>query len=153
IGIHPTGSQDPYALRRQATGIVQIMLAEAWPLTLEELFNFGLVIFSDHNLMRENEQEVIKELGQFFHLRLKNRLQEEGIRYDIVEASLLGYTNTKLSSLFVKAHLLVQEVEKETFKPLVEAFTRVKNLADKLEQEVEEVRQDLFTGDAELHLL
>ena len=151
IGIHPTGSQDPYALRRQATGIVQIILANGWPLTIEQLLDLGLAILKDRNLVKEDEQTVRKELIEFFKLRIKNRLQEEGIRYDIIEASLHNFAQIELPSLLAKAHVLEEETEKDSFKPLVEAFNRVNNLVQKLDKEVEP-QETLFTEEAERNL-
>lgn len=149
IGIQPTGSQDPYALRRQATGIVQIILAENWPITLAQLFSLTLSVLRQANLLKEDEQKIIRDLEQFFFLRLKNKLQEEGIRYDLIEAVLVDYANTSLVAIVTKANLLMKEMKKETFKPLVEAFTRVNNLAIKLEERDRPVKEALFEGASE----
>lgn len=151
IGIQPTGSQDPYALRRQATGIVQIILAKDWPLTLEQLLDLSLSSLRERKLLKEDEQKVRKELAEFFKLRIKNRMQEEGIRYDIIEASLNRFAQIPLPSLLAKARVLVEEAKNDSFKPLVEAFNRVNNLAEKLDRNVE-VEEELFTEAAERDL-
>lgn len=130
IGIVPTGSQDPYALRRQATGIVQIMLQEKWEVTLTELFKIALDIFEARQLLKRSRAEIISDLEQFFALRIKNRLQEEGIRYDMIEAVSQNIQG-KLNSIFTKANILQERFETEGFKALLEAFNRVNNLAQK----------------------
>lgn len=130
IGIVPTGSQDPYALRRQATGIVQIMLQEKWEVTLAELFKIALDIFEARQVLKRSRAEIISDLEQFFALRIKNRLQEEGIRYDMIEA-VSQNIQVELNSIFTKAIILQERFETEGFKALLEAFNRVNNLAQK----------------------
>lgn len=153
IGINPTGSQDPYALRRQATGIVQIILDQKWPLTLAQLFSLAVTTMSKRQLMKRNEQEVTEELHQFFHLRLRNRMQEEDIRYDLIDAVLKDYQDIELSSLFSKVQILKNEIQDEAFKPLVDAFTRVNNIANKVEKTADRINIQLFEADIEHKLL
>ncbi|MEH7384078.1 glycine--tRNA ligase subunit beta, partial [Bacillus sp. JJ1521] len=65
IGIIPTGSQDPYALRRMASGVVQILLDKGWSIKLEELFDYVLNLFVEANIAKLETQEIEKELVQF----------------------------------------------------------------------------------------
>ncbi|AJY76332.1 glycine--tRNA ligase subunit beta [Paenibacillus beijingensis] len=134
IGIIPTGSQDPYALRRQAAGIVQIILAHGLPVELGQLFDLALHIHTERGLKR-NAEEIRKELYEFFALRVRNVLSEQGIRYDVIDAVMAaGYDDLKLtverSAVLVA---LVTGAQKEEFKSVVDAFTRVANLAAKSE--------------------
>ena len=75
IGVIPTGSQDPYGLRRQASGIVQILLDRNWGISFKELAAFA-------------GQEANSELLEFFKQRLKYVLTAENIRYDVMDAVL-----------------------------------------------------------------
>ena len=131
IGIVPTGSQDPYALRRQASGIVQIILLNNLSISLDELFNLALVIHEQKGMKRETT-EVASDLSDFFGLRVKNWLSEHGAKYDIVDAVMAaGYSDLGLTK--ERAQLLTTQVEqhKDEFKTNVEAFNRVCNLASK----------------------
>ncbi|MFF2090309.1 glycine--tRNA ligase subunit beta [Paenibacillus sp. NPDC058174] len=132
IGIIPTGSQDPYALRRQAAGIVQIILAQGLNLKLEELFEAALAVHQARG-MKRSEEEVRKELGEFFALRVKNVLSEQNVRYDVVDAVMAsGYDDLRLT---VERASLIQSLaaggERAEFKLTVDAFNRVCNLASK----------------------
>src|SRR5207245_1021273 len=87
IGIIPTGSQDPYALRRQAAGIVATLLEHRMELTLTELFDIALEVHAERGLKRE-AYDILQDLQEFFSLRVKNVLTEQAIRYDVVDAVL-----------------------------------------------------------------
>lgn len=150
IGIIPTGSQDPYGLRRAAQGIVQILLDKELPLTLDQLWRSSIQVYRKRNLYKENEEELLRDLDQFFMLRLKNLLQERGIRYDVIDAVLSAPIH-EIVQLVKKADILQERVERPDFKKTVEAFTRVNNLANKAEHDhlqpsdlVEEIEQTLW---------
>lgn len=150
IGIVPTGSQDPYALRRQAAGIIHTMLHHQWDLSLEELFQIVLQTYRNRQLLKRNEADMIKDLYQFFALRMKSRMQENQVRYDVIDA--LQNANpfkTDLHSLFNKANVLTDFLEKVEAKPLVESFTRVGNIAAKLDQEEVSVVPERFETEQE----
>lgn len=144
IGVIPTGSQDPYALRRQASGIVQILLAKKWEISLEELFEMALVPFKDIE-----ENKVKNDLIAFFKMRVKHVLDEKKIRYDIIDA-VLGADQHELTSILEKASVLEASSKGENFKETMEAFARVQNISKK--GSASEVNPDLFQNNEE-HLL
>ncbi|PTX64876.1 glycyl-tRNA synthetase beta chain [Melghirimyces profundicolus] len=131
LGIQPTGSQDPYGLRRRASGVVQILVDRGWSnITLGELTDLCLERLKSDGWLKRDATEVKRELAAFFGLRLKAVLQEEGIRYDLIDAVLAS--DTGLPRLVVeKARVLGEEVEKEEFKNVAEGFSRAANLAAK----------------------
>lgn len=134
IGIIPTGSQDPYALRRQAAGIVSTLLEHGMELTLTELFEIALEVHAGRGLKRE-AHDILKDMQEFFSLRVKNVLTELGIRYDVVDA-ILGAGAGDVRRTVQRAQALqaaVSEERKDGFRPAVEAFNRVSNLAAKAE--------------------
>ncbi|WP_028595858.1 glycine--tRNA ligase subunit beta [Paenibacillus assamensis] len=148
IGIIPTGSQDPYALRRQATGIVQMIVEQNVPLTLSQLFDVALDVQEQAQLLKRNRVDVRNDLYEFFGLRVKNVLSEE-VRYDVVDAVLAaGYDDVKLT--IARGKSLMNAVQQETFKTTVESFNRVANLAAKAEHE--DVKEELFEQDQEREL-
>jgi glycyl-tRNA synthetase beta chain len=137
IGIQPTGSQDPYGLRRRAAGVIQILIDQAWKsISLKELISIALDRLSVDGWLKRPADEVREELMQFFALRLKAVLQEEGIRYDIIDA-VLAADITRPKLVLDKARVLAEQVEQEDFKNVVEAFSRAANLAEKAKEDVE----------------
>ncbi|GBF75432.1 glycine--tRNA ligase subunit beta [Paenibacillus sp. 598K] len=135
IGIIPTGSQDPYALRRQAAGVVQTLIAHGFELQLGDLFDLALDVHGARGMTRDRA-EVRGELSEFFALRVKNLLSEHGIRYDVIDAVMAaGFDNLRMtveraSALFAAA----SGEQKDSFKLAVDAINRVGNLAAKAEQ-------------------
>ncbi|MFX3633663.1 MAG: glycine--tRNA ligase subunit beta [Candidatus Pristimantibacillus sp.] len=132
IGIHPTGSQDPYALRRQAAGIVQIILAQGLDLKLTDLLDAALTVHNERG-MKRTEEEVRTEMNDFFALRVKNVLSEQTIRYDVIDAVMAtGFDDLRLT---VENATLIQSLsagnDRNEFKLTVDAFNRVSNLASK----------------------
>ncbi|ERI09908.1 glycine--tRNA ligase subunit beta [Aneurinibacillus aneurinilyticus] len=149
IGIIPTGSQDPYALRRQATGIVQIMLDKQLPISLDELFEGTLSILESKSLLKRDKGEILQDLCEFFALRLKNLLQEQHVRYDIIDAVLTADA-THVTDVIARAQTLMDATEKEEFKSVVESFNRVNNLAQKATSSKVDI--ELFETEAERNL-
>jgi len=88
IGMIPSGSQDPYALRRQATGVVQTFLHKDWKIQLEDLIQQSLLLLEAEGIVKQNLETLSQELIAFFKLRIKHLLQEKGIRYDLIDAVL-----------------------------------------------------------------
>ncbi|MFD0958648.1 glycine--tRNA ligase subunit beta [Paenibacillus chungangensis] len=132
IGIVPTGSQDPYALRRSAAGIVQIMLAFGFKLELTDLYRTALTVHDSRGLKRPAD-EIEKDLNEFFSLRVKNWLSEQGYRYDVIDAVMAaGISDLQLTASRAAAVAAgVNGNDKASFKMTVEAFNRVSNLAGK----------------------
>ncbi|RAV21748.1 glycine--tRNA ligase subunit beta [Paenibacillus contaminans] len=146
IGIIPSGSQDPYALRRQAAGVVQILLDRGLPLTLSDVFDTALDVYQEASLLKGDRNEVRQSLYDFFALRVKNVLAEREIRYDIVDAVLAGGFDD-IASTIRRAEAVKAAVSSADFKLTVEQFNRVGNLAAKAE--TTEVSRDLFADEAE----
>jgi glycyl-tRNA synthetase beta chain len=151
IGIIPTGSQDPYALRRQAMGIVQILIRQKWPLALETLINMSLDCYEKQGVLTRSRNEILDDLYDFFNLRLKAILQEEQVRYDVIDA-LLAERVEKPYTVIARAKVLMDALSLDSFKTTVEAFNRVNNLAAKAEDENAAIAPELFEHEAEREL-
>lgn len=149
IGIVPTGSQDPYALRRQAAGIVQTLIAHRLRLTLGELFGIALDVYGERGLKRGRE-EILRDLYEFFGLRVRNVLSEAGVRYDVADAVMAsGFDDPQLA--VKRAEAVAEAVARgDVFKAAVDAFNRVCNLAAKAEHAI--VDPSLFEDGAERKL-
>lgn len=147
IGIIPTGSQDPYGLRRQAAGIVQIILEHQLSISLEDLFKLALETHQQFRGLKRGEEEILKDMMEFFGLRVKKALSDSELRYDVVDAVIAaGYDD--VVSVVARGRALMEAVHsKEEFKLTVESFGRVSNLAAKATGG--KVRSDLLTESAE----
>lgn len=151
IGIVPTGSQDPYALRRQAAGIVNTLLLHEMDITLTDLFQIALKVYHSRGLKRE-AYDINKDMQEFFNLRIKNVLGEQLIRYDVVDAVLgAGVKDVRRTVLKAQAlQTVLSDNGKLDFRPSIEAFNRVCNLAAKAESK--QVDALLFVDAAESQL-
>lgn len=149
IGIVPTGSQDPYGLRRMAAAIVQILLARGWKLSLDALWDVALQSYGEAAFKKRSADEIKRDLTDFFSLRLKNLLQDEQVRYDIIDA-VLATDITVVPDVLARAKALVHAVAQEDFKLTVEQFNRVNNLAQKAENDI--ITEALFQEDVERDL-
>ncbi|MFJ7991291.1 glycine--tRNA ligase subunit beta [Peribacillus frigoritolerans] len=135
IGVIPTGSQDPYALRRQASGVVQILAEKKWNISLEELIVLGLKGPESKGILKRDLEEVKADMFTFFKARVKHMLQEQQIRYDLIDAVLfkeIGY----IHSIVERAHVLDAKKEEAGFKESLEALSRVMNIAVKCDNQV-----------------
>ena len=140
IGIQPTGSQDPYALRRQAQGIVGIWLAAQWELSLADLLREAYELFAEQELKLLPFEQIKPALQEFFRQRLRYVLQEQGLRYDTIEA-VLSQDSDNLSRAARKANVLTLKRETEGFDAYAQAYVRCLNLTKK------EAPQALHSGD------
>ncbi|MDV7814850.1 glycine--tRNA ligase subunit beta [Enterococcus hirae] len=152
VGMIPSGSNDPYALRRQAYGIVRIIEAKNWAFPLSVLQEtISEVISKDTDrfgIALSAGQQVI----DFIKGRLRQLLITKNIRHDIIEA-VLNSEQKDLTKIFATAQLFKKHLADEDFKPSMEALTRVVNLAKKAELEKQsEVEPDLFENEAEKEL-
>ncbi|WP_425806832.1 glycine--tRNA ligase subunit beta [Desulfitobacterium sp. Sab5] len=132
IGIQPTGSQDPYALRRQAQGIVGILIDAGWDISLKKLFAESYESFSRQGVKLQPLAEILPALHDFFLQRLRYVLQEQGLRYDTVDAALTNAGDSMMRTA-KKASVLAEKRETAEFVPYSQAFIRCLNLIKKAE--------------------
>ncbi|MCM3761493.1 glycine--tRNA ligase subunit beta [Alkalihalobacillus oceani] len=150
IGLIPTGSQDPYALRRQAAGVVQMVSDHQLEVELEDLVDIALAVAGEQELLKRPYQELKEELVQFFALRVKAALQEKGVSYDVIDAVLterIGHIPTLVN----KALLIGEKHDQPDFKKVVEALSRVTNIAKKASG-TEEISEEKFEKNEEKEL-
>lgn len=149
IGMIPSGSQDPFALRRQAQGVVQILADWKIALPLDKLLSQVVDSQLQAGLYDADKEQVKAQLKDFFMLRLKYRLQERQVRYDVIDAVLT--TELAINRLDARADA-VQAMLANDAKLLIEQLTRVVNIAKK--GEAGEVDPALFESkeENELHV-
>lgn len=152
LGLIPSGSQDPYALRRAALGIVHILLEKGWRVSLGGLIAAAAEEIEAGDLKTRGDA-LVEEVLAFFRLRLKHWLAENpsGKAYaaDTVEAVLAaGFDD--VPAVFDRAEALANAREGDAFLPLAAAFKRVANLVKKADSNDDSsVDEALFQVDAE----
>lgn len=125
VKLSPTGAADPYALRRQALGIVNIILARGYHLNLGELIDFSLSQL--HHKITEPVEKVKEGVMEFFRGRLENYLISQGYRPDVVQAvTSTGFEDLCQCVSRIKA--LERFMGEPSFLPLNSAFRRVANI-------------------------
>ncbi|WP_243297184.1 glycine--tRNA ligase subunit beta [Bacillus litorisediminis] len=149
IGLIPTGSQDPYGLRRQAWGVVVTLLDKNWPFSLDALVTKAFENCKASGVPIKVE-DTIKEVLHFFSQRIRFILQEQGVRYDVIDSVLSGEIGD-VPTLVERARILNERREDEHFKEIIESLSRVINIAKKAE-EICEVDASLFENDYETAL-
>lgn len=145
VGLIPTGSQDPYALRRQALGVLRILRAREWNITIQEL----LAAASKH--LEKAKPEAEKDITEFIKQRITFILRNEAIEQDVVKA----VTDQELGNfryMIDKALILSEKRNEIAFKPVEEAFVRVLNLIKSHAKEGVTVREDLLETNSEADL-
>ncbi|RSL30899.1 glycine--tRNA ligase subunit beta [Salibacterium salarium] len=151
IGMIPTGSQDPYGLRRQAAGVSHILLEHDFAIHLDDLIQTTITEIEKAGVLQKSSEEVKQEVLSFFGLRLKNVLAEHSIRYDIADAVLTNFGG-QIRELVKKAEFLQSISSDAGFKDTVEALSRITNIARKAEDSGQNVREDLLKEQAEKDL-
>lgn len=145
-GLIPTGSQDPYALRRQALGAVNIIIDGQYDISLVKLLERSMELLGIEQSIRG---KLLGDIQEFFRLRLKSVLADEGVRYDILEAIM--NTNTDyLYNTYVRGKALAEMNNSTAMVKAVQAFTRAGNLAKNAVYD--KIDTSLFNTEAEHNL-
>ena len=136
LGIVPTGSSDPFALRRAATGVVQIVWDSDFALNLPQLLQGAISIYAEKNLLAKPISEVLENLHKWFKQRCETILTEQSVEYDLVDAVMGGedtaYTLQSLSNLKrikERAFFLQESRNEKTLGEISEPIVRASRLA------------------------
>ncbi|MGT2753539.1 glycine--tRNA ligase subunit beta [Streptococcus ovis] len=135
VGLIPSGSNDPYALRRATQGIVRILDAFGWTIPMDELID-SLYALSFDSLTYGNKDEVLS----FIRARVDKMMGKTP--KDIKQAVLAGSTFV-VPEMLAAAEALVAASQTDGYKPAVESLSRVFNLAEKADASVA-VSENLF---------
>ena len=141
-GLIPTGSQDPYALRRQTIGILNILLGSEWNISLRPIFKAAMELL---NVPAEKQEELLNQVEEFFTLRLKNIFLDREVPHHVIDLLL---SNNELSVADAEGlvnALLANRIDENV--ELVQAYTRMYNLVKDVEYTG--VNRDLLKEDAE----
>ena len=122
-GLIPTGSQDPYALRRQTIGIINILMDSKWSLSMRPIWVKAMELLG---VASEKQEELLGQLENFFILRLKNILLEQGMPYQVVDIVLSQETVTVALAEGLGQALTANRIDEN--EPLMQAYTRIFNM-------------------------
>ncbi len=153
-GMIPSGSNDPYALRRQANGIVRIVKNEELNFNLTEMMEAFINAEKDANVAPDLDQnKEISEIVSFIKDRIVKQLKADKIRYDIIDAAG-NSNNDNIEFIFNVADILNEHKEDDNFKESVEALTRVLRISEKQDFASDDLNVDesLFENDSEKSL-
>ena len=147
VGLNPTGASDPYALRRQAIGVVQIMLAKGLAIALPDLIQCSLAPFATQTVT--TGEETAASVTRFFQNRMAHMLAEEGFAKEVI-AAVISVPIEDIPDVWNRVRALSALRIKPDFEPLAAAFKRVVNIIRKAEGPVAEtVNPALFEHPSE----
>lgn len=153
VGMIPSSSNDPYALRRYAYGIVRILLKQKWSLPFKEVLPqivSALDGKTPAKLPKTAEQD--EEIAAFIRDRIKQYLQRNNFKYDIIDAVLASSQQDPIQIL-AAANVLQLHHDDDKFKPVVESLIRIKNILKKAKYKGKNaVNPDLFANESEQEL-
>ncbi|MFO7713312.1 glycine--tRNA ligase subunit beta [Desulfosarcina sp.] len=147
VGLVPTGAADPYALRRQGIGILQIMRSRKMNLSLAELVEKGVALFAETST--EPPARTVSAVLTFLNSRLSRLLADEGLSKDII-AAVTSVSADRITDVERRVNALVNFKAKPGFETLAAAFKRVENILKKASPTpTEPVNPALFAHGAE----
>ncbi len=143
----PTGSRDPFALRRAALGVIRLVLENDVRVGLADVFAGRIDGFAEWPVrvqdagagkpsrsVEEMVTRVAADLLTFFHDRLKVYLRDRGIRHDIIDACIAMPGNDDLNLLVKRAHALQQVIGTDEGENLLQGFKRANNILTQAEE-------------------
>ncbi|WP_281828076.1 MULTISPECIES: glycine--tRNA ligase subunit beta [Lactobacillus] len=153
-GMIPSSSNDPYALRRNAYGIVRILLNQKWSLPFNQVLPEIVELVDGKTpakLPKTNEED--EQIALFIRDRIKQYLQKNNFKYDVIDA-VLASSQQDPSEILSAAKVLGLHHDDAEFKPVVESLTRIDNILKKAKfnNKQAEVDENLFEDASENEL-
>lgn len=152
-GMIPSSSNDPYALRRNAYGIVRILLNQKWSLPFNEILPEIVELINGKTpakLPKAGDED--EQIALFIRDRIKQYLQKNNFKYDVIDA-VLASSQQDPSQILAAAKVLGLHHDDAEFKPVVESLTRIDNILQKAKFKGQgEVDESLFEDNSEQEL-
>ncbi|HPN94564.1 MAG TPA: glycine--tRNA ligase subunit beta, partial [bacterium] len=144
VGLIPTGSADPYQLRRAALGVIRTLEAFNMPFTFEDLARMS----AERHGEIAGDENSRRKLVDFFEERYRNYMVASGYPHDVMEA--LAARKAPLAKKREAADAIVEVKDAEEFRDFREVFTRISNIMSKSKPSVGKgVNPDLFQAEEE----
>jgi glycyl-tRNA synthetase beta chain len=147
LGLIPSGSRDPFGLRRAAQGLVKIAMEAELPLDLDLVAALAARLYGEQ--LDQDGQEILLSLRPFLHDRIRHLLGLEGFAYDTIEAGLAA-GSSNLPDLRARVRAVHEIREEPDFLSVVLAAKRIANIVKQAPEE--ELAVDLLREPAELAL-
>jgi len=123
IGLQPSGTSDPLGIRRAGNGIISILAEHDLSLDLEEFMKQGMTPYKD------SKEDFFADLVEFFTQRIRMYLEQQGIDYDVINATIeADYRN--IPDLLIRAKNLQEFKLHEDFKDFIIGFKRASNILE-----------------------
>lgn len=123
----PTGSKDPYALRRAALGVIRLLLENDIRLELRKIAGSAIAVYASQSIKVENSATLLDDLLSFLHDRFKVYLKDEGARYDAIDAVLTPDADNLLL-VARRLEALIVFINEEDGKNLLAGTKRAANI-------------------------
>lgn len=150
IGLIPSGSKDPFALRRSALGIVNIIFNSKLDLSINELINLSLDALEMDGVLKKDKEKVKTDVMEFMNQRIINVFLDKGYRKDFIMA-VLGVENENLLEVEKKLLTLNEVSSNVNFNELVSLLKRVGNISKDYKEKVN-INEELLKEEAEKSL-
>ncbi|MBP6062686.1 MAG: glycine--tRNA ligase subunit beta [Fusobacteriaceae bacterium] len=151
VGLIPTGSKDPFALRRAALGIVNVILNSKLEISLQEIIKFTLDILEKKSLLKREKSLILSDLEEFMLNRILNVFADLGYSRDVVSAVLNAKHLTLLEMRDMVEALETLKKEPVEYNKLVNVVKRIANISKDCKEVrfvedllKEQVEKDLF---------
>ncbi|MGL4392469.1 MAG: glycine--tRNA ligase subunit beta [Fusobacteriaceae bacterium] len=128
VGLIPTGSKDPFALRRAALGIVNIIAKKNLEFSLEDITKVSLDLFEEKKILKRPKEEIFKEVMDFFNQRIINVFADMGFRKDYI-AAVVAVDNKTITEVQAKIETLGKIIGSADFEKFVGLAKRIGNIA------------------------
>jgi len=152
MGLAPTGSQDPYGLRRQSRGKIAIILKNNLEISLKDIIQKSLSLYKESVSveLKIDENEIVSQILSFLKQRLKNIFLEDGIRYDVIDAVLAVDSDGDVVDIKNRIKAIEELYNQPIFGKILNSSNRVLNLSKNNKET--EIDQSLLKEKAELNL-
>ena len=152
MGLTPTGSQDPYGLRRQSRGKIAIILKNNLEISLKDIIQKSLSLYKESISveLKIDVNEIVSQILSFLKQRLKNIFLEDGIRYDVIDAVLAVDIDGDVVDIKHRIKAIEELYNQPIFRKILSSSNRVLNLSKNNEEN--EIDQSLLKEKAELNL-
>ena len=127
IKLKPSGSRDPYALRRSAIGLIRLVLENSKEFKIRNLINYSILLYHEQNF-KFDAKAIQKDLIEFLNDRLINYMKEKSIRQDIIEAAISSYSIDQILKIYNKSVVLNKLIKKEIGNDIISSYKRASNI-------------------------
>ena len=139
INEKPTSSKDPFALRRNAIGLLRTIIENKLSINLKDLINYSLVLYEEQNVNLINLSGK-KELLSFLRERFRNLLRDKKIRNDIIDAVDIAHNDNDFLAFYKKCLIVNKNISKDIYKDIVGTYKRASSI---INQESKSKKEDI----------